>query len=217
MPSIRILLADDHPVVRDGLVAILNTQPDLKVVGEAGSGSEAIRQALELKPDVLLLDLEMPDLDGVQVLESLQSAGTQVKTLVFTAYDSDERILTALKMGANGYILKGAPREEVFNAIRVIASGGSLLEPVTALKLIRKTTQMDQPEAQRFLTAPLTEREYDVLACLAQGKTNKEIARELGIAERTVKFHISAILAKLGAGNRTEAVRLAAQSKLIDL
>ncbi len=217
MTSIRILLADDHPVVRDGLVAILNTQPDFNVVGEADSGSEAIRQTLERKPDVLLLDLEMPDQDGVQVIEHLQASGAQVKTLLFTAYDSDERILTALKLGANGYILKGAPREEVFNAIRVIASGGSLLEPVTALKLIRKTSQMDQPESPRFINEPLTEREYDVLVCMAQGMTNKEIARRLGIAERTVKFHISAILAKLGAGNRTEAVRVAAQSRLIHL
>ena len=139
-PAIRILVADDHPVVRDGLVAILSTQPDFAVAGEAGSGPEAVRLALDLRPDVLLLDLEMPGLDGTGVLSRLREAQVPIKTLVFTAYDTDERILTAIRLGAQGYILKGAPREEVFNAVRIVAAGGSLLEPVVAMKLIQRAT-----------------------------------------------------------------------------
>ena len=210
--NIRIVVADDHPVVRDGLVAILSTQADFEVVGEAGGGEQAIDLIRSLAPDVLLLDLEMPSMDGVAVLKQLRSSGSTTRSVVFTAFDTDERILDAVQAGAQGYLLKGAPREELFNAVRVVYSGGSLLQPIVASKLLRQVSQ-DSDEPVETLTA----RELEVLKLLAHGQQNKEIAAELVISERTVKFHVSSILGKLGAGNRTEAVRIAAQQGLIEL
>lgn len=207
---IRILVADDHPVVRDGLIAILGTQPDFEVVGKAGTGVEVLAQLASLQPDVLLLDLEMPEMDGVETLRHLRENPIATRTLVFTAFDTDERIVTAVQAGAQGYLLKGAPRDEIFNAIRVIYGGGSLLQPVVASKLMRQVTQGQRSDA-------LTPRENTVLQLLAQGLQNKEIAAELVITERTVKFYVSAILSKLGAGNRTEAVAIAVQRGLVKL
>jgi DNA-binding NarL/FixJ family response regulator len=212
--TIRIFVADDHPVVRDGLVAILSTQPDFAVVGEAGNGREVLAQLPHLQPDVLLLDLEMPELDGVGVLEQLRERGTSVRAIVFTAFDTDVRILGAVKAGAQGYLLKGVPRQELFNAIRVVHAGGSLLQPVVASKLLRQVSHQNQHPQLR---EALTPREMEVLELVAQGLQNKEIASALVISERTVKFHVSSIMGKLGAGNRTEAVSLAAQQGLIEL
>lgn len=210
--TIRILVADDHPVVRDGLVMILNTQPDFDVIGQADNGADAVRLACSLKPDVVMLDLEMPGMDGLDALKQLRERAPELPVLVFTAFDTDERIVGAVQAGAKGYLLKGAPRNELFNAVRVVSEGGALLQPVVASKLMNHMRhQNDQPAES------LTEREDEVLDLLAKGKTNKEIASELVITERTVKFHISSILGKLGAGNRTEAVRIAAQMGLVDL
>ncbi|MAS36356.1 MAG: DNA-binding response regulator [Anaerolineaceae bacterium] len=211
---IQILVADDHPVVRDGLVAILSTQADFEVVGEAADGAQAVAQARALNPDVLLLDLEMPELDGVAVLKRLRQEGVRARVLVFTAFDTDDRILDAVQAGAQGYLLKGAPRDELFNAVRVVQSGGSLLQPIVASRLMRR---VNEGRAEPDLSEGLTARELDVLRLLAQGLQNKEIAADLVISERTVKFHVSSILGKLGAGNRTEAVRIAAQQGLINL
>ena len=213
MPEkIRILVIDDHPVVRDGLVAILSTQPDFEIIGEAGSGQEAIDKAAALQPDILLLDLQLPDLDGVQVLQNLRQRYPQIQAIVFTAFDTDERILGALQAGAQGYLLKGAPREELFQAVRVVSQGGSLLQPVVASRLLRHVRQESAPPP-----SSLTGREQEVLAQLALGRSNKEIAAALYITERTVKFHVSSILKKLDASNRTEAVTLAAQLGYITL
>jgi two-component system, NarL family, response regulator LiaR len=216
MPNqIRILVADDHPVVRDGLATMLATQPDFQVVGEAENGNEVVNLAERLKVDIVLLDLEMPGMDGVEALQALQNQKPEIKAIVFTAFDTDERILGALKAGAQGYLLKGAPREELFRAIRVVSEGGSLLQPVVASKLLQHMSAQAGKEQPAF--EELTEREFEVLRLLAQGKPNKEIAETLVITERTVKFHVSSILSKLGAGNRTEAVMIAAQHGLIEL
>jgi two-component system, NarL family, response regulator LiaR len=226
---IRILLADDHPIVREGLRAVLETQPDFEVIGspeQAASGDEALRLALELQPDILLLDLEMPVMDGVETIRRLRQhprygEGFRPRIIVFTAFDNDERIIAALEAGANGYLLKGAPREDIFNAIRVTMQGGSLLQPVIASKLLRHVglNSTSRPLAGRHnaLYETLTERELEVLTLLAQGMPNKEIAAHLTISERTAKFHVSSIMGKLGATNRTEAVSLAAQKGLITL
>ena len=226
---IRILLADDHPIVREGLRAVLETQADFEVIAEAARGDEALRLALALQPDILLLDLEMPIMDGVETIRRLRQQQPAARIIVFTAFDNDERIIHAVQAGANGYLLKGAPREEIFKAIRITMEGGSLLQPVVASKLLRHmghqspvtgsqssfshhlTTQQEPPDEA------LTERELEVLNLLAQGMPNKEIASQLVISERTAKFHVSSIMGKLGATNRTEAVSLAAQKGLITL
>jgi NarL family two-component system response regulator LiaR len=214
--AIRLLIADDHPVVRDGLAAMLGTQPDFAVVATAANGSEAVRLSAQLKPDVVLLDLEMPEMDGVEALARIRAASPAVRALVFTAFDTDERILGAVRAGAQGYLLKGAPRDELFRAVRVISQGGSLLQPVVASRLLQRMAGPARP-ANPPPTAALTSRETQVLRLMAQGLVNKEIAIQLAISERTVKFHVSAILSKLGAGNRTEAVRLAVQRGLVAL
>ena len=207
--TIDILIVDDHPVVRDGLVAILETPADFAVAGLAGGGAEAVKLAAELQPDVIMLDLEMPDMDGVATLEALSEAGLEVRVIVFTVFDTDDRILSAVQAGAQGYLLKSAPRDELFAAIRVVNEGGSLLQPVVASKLLGRM------RAGSSGGVALSKRELEVLQVLAQGLQNKEIANQLSIAERTVKFHVSAILRKLGAGNRTEAVSIASQRGII--
>jgi DNA-binding NarL/FixJ family response regulator len=211
---IRVLIVDDHPVVREGLAAMLSTQRDFLVVGEAGDGAEAEQKATELNPDVLLMDLEMPRVDGPEAIRRIRAHNPDAKVLVLTAYDTDERILDAVQAGAQGYMLKGAPREELFRAIRVVNQGGSLLEPVVAHKLLGRVGQMlsnDTPTEQ------LTERELEVLRLLVKGSRNKEIAAQLYITERTVKFHTSIIFQKLGVTNRSEAITAALQRRLVKL
>jgi len=213
MTTIRILVADDHPVVRDGLVAMLSTQPDFLVVGQASTGSEVITNIEIAQPDMLLLDLEMPELDGVEALTRIATEHPCVKVLVFTTYDDAERMVAAVQAGAQGYLLKGSPRDEVFSAIREISQGGSHLQPEAASRLMRDVS----PEGQDPASSQLTARELDVLKLLAKGMTNKEIAAELVITVRTVKFHMSSIMRKLEAGNRTEAVKNAAERGVIDM
>ncbi|HZO73326.1 MAG TPA: response regulator transcription factor [Ktedonobacteraceae bacterium] len=219
---VRILLADDHPIVREGLRNLLETQPDFEVIAECANGEEAVRKVTQLHPDVLLLDLEMPVMDGVETIRRLHQQPGMPRIIVFTAFDDDERIIHAIQAGANGYLLKDAPREEIFKAIHVAMSGGSLLQPVVASKLLHHVGQQQQRNIPIRGSMPmqveeLTERELEVLRLLAQGMPNKEIATHLIISERTAKFHVSSIMGKLGATNRTEAVSLAVQRGLITL
>ncbi|HTI13891.1 MAG TPA: response regulator transcription factor [Dictyobacter sp.] len=219
---IRILLADDHPIVREGLRALLETQPDFEVVAECANGEASLREAKQLRPDILLLDLEMPVLDGVETIAQLEQLNYRPRIIVFTAFNDDERIIHALQAGADGYLLKDAPREDIFKAIRITMQGGSFLQPIVASKLLRHVGQQQQKTQTSHTTnilpvEDLTERELEVLRLLAQGMPNKEIASQLIISERTAKFHVSSIMSKLGATNRTEAVSLAAQRGLITL
>ncbi len=212
---IRILIVDDHPVVREGLAGMIGTQPDLAVVGEAGNGVDAVRLAQTLKPDLILMDLQMPAMDGAVAIRQILDDNPAARILVLTAFDTDERILHAVEAGAQGYLLKGAPRDELFRAIRVVAEGGSLLQPSVAAKLLTRVGQMlnRQDDGQE----QLTEREREVLDLLAKGYRNKEIAEKLIISERTVKFHVGIIFQKLGVSNRAEAVSKAIQTGLVKL
>jgi DNA-binding NarL/FixJ family response regulator len=244
---VRIVLVDDHPIVREGLHALLETQTDFQVIAECANGEETLQIVETLQPDLILLDLEMPILDGVETIRRLRNLRLlqDPRIIVFTAFDDDDRIIHAIQAGANGYVLKDAPREEIFKAIRITSTGGSILQPIVASKLLRHWSlqrkdapQQVQGESHRQ-NAPsplvpnipralpdglaalpieeLTEREREVLSLLAQGMPNKEIASHLVISERTAKFHVSSIMSKLGATNRTEAVTLAAQRGLITL
>jgi DNA-binding NarL/FixJ family response regulator len=246
---VRIVLVDDHPIVREGLRALLETQTDFQVIAECANGEEALQIGENLQPDLILLDLEMPILDGVETIRQLRNLRLlqDARIIVFTAFDDDDRIIHAIQAGANGYLLKDAPREEIFKAIRITSAGGSILQPIVASKLLRHWSLQKQDVPQQELgesykqkdvppspldrniarglpdglaTMPLeelTEREREVLNLLAQGMPNKEIASHLVISERTAKFHVSSIMSKLGATNRTEAVALAAQRGLITL
>ena len=206
---IRIMVVDDHPIVRQGLVSVLGDEDDLEVVGEASSGSEAIALAPRLQPDVVLLDLEMPDVDGIEAIPQLLAARPGLEVLVFTAYDTDERVLGAVRAGARGYLLKGASAGEIARGIRTVHGGGSYLEPRVASKLLAEVT------SPRRAVSGLSEREREVLRLVAEGLPTKQIALSLSISERTVKFHVNSIFHKLGAENRAQAVALAAQRGLL--
>lgn len=213
---IRIIVADDHPVVREGLVAILGTQSDFEVVSEADNGEALIAKARQFEPDVIMTDLEMPKTDGVEAIRTIHAEMPNIALIAFTAFDTDERIIGAVQAGAKGYLLKGSPRDEVFKAIRVVSTGGSLLEPTVASKLLEHMSGASN-NPQQGLPEQLTEREMEVLQLLGTGMTNKAIGGELFITERTVKFYVSAILGKLNASNRTEAVTISVQRGLISL
>ncbi len=206
---IRVLVVDDHPIVRQGLVSVLGDEDDLEVVGEAGSGREALARVQRLQPDVVLLDLEMPDLDGVAAIPQLLALRPGLGILVFTAYDTDERVIGAVRAGARGYLLKGASAEEIARGIRSVYAGGSYLEPRVTSKLI---AEVSSPRRSALV---LSAREKEVLRLVADGLPTKQISASLSITERTVKFHVNSIFRKLGADNRAQAVALAAQRGLL--
>jgi DNA-binding NarL/FixJ family response regulator len=212
--KIRILIADDHEMVREGLAGMLNTQGDLQVVGTACDGLDAVRQAESLEPDVTLMDLDMPNMNGAVAIRQIRERRPDARIVVLTAYDTDERILDAIEAGAQGYILKGTPRDELFRAVRVVHQGGSLLEPSVAAKLLGRVGQLlrrdDGPDA-------LTDREMEVLQLVVRGYRNTEIAERLYITERTVKFHAGIIFQKLNVSSRSEAIAVAIQRGLVRL
>lgn len=205
---IRLLVVDDHPVVREGLIASLEDEPQFQVVGAAASAEAAIPLAAAHRPDVVLLDLELPGRGGLEAIPDLAAAHEGVRILVLTAYDTDERVVGAVRAGAHGYLLKGASMEEIARAIRSVHAGETYLEPRIASKVVAQL----HPSRR---AASLTDRERGVLRLVAAGRSNKQIARQLGITERTVKFHVTSILNKLGADNRAQAVALAAERGLI--
>lgn len=211
---IRIVLVDDHRIVREGLASMLHTQSDLEIVGEAGTGREAIALIERLRPDLVLLDVQLPDLDGVRVLEQLRAKQVNTRVLILTAYSSDERLFDAIRAGARGYLLKDAGLDEVLRAIHTVAAGGSLLESSAADSLLTSMERLLRGEQN---AQTLTERERTILLRIAQGQPNKAIAQELSLAERTIKFHITIIFQKLAVTNRTEAVAKALQDRLIHL
>jgi two-component system NarL family response regulator len=197
-PTIKIVLADDHHVVRQGMAAIIATEPDFKIVGEACDGEQALALYATHKPDVLVLDLRMPVLDGFEVVKRLIATDPDARILVMTTYDTDEDIWRCLRAGAKGYLLKDALQPEIVTAIRTVARGESFTTPLLAVKL-----------ANRAAAPELSPREIDVLRLLAIGKTNKEIAADLKIEAGTIKSHLKSLFTKLGATTRTEAVRKA--------
>ena len=203
---IDVLLADDHPVVRDGLAAIVNQQSDMRVVAEAGDGEEAIALYERHHPDVVVLDLRMPKRDGLAVVQQVLALNPKACILIMTTYDGDEDIFQCLSQGAKGYMLKDAPRAEILAAIRAVSEDRPYTSSTIAAKALQR---MGRPS--------LTQREADVLQLLAQGRSNKDIARRLSITEGTAKTHVKAILTKLDAISRTEAVAVAQRRGLIHL
>ncbi|WP_347059516.1 response regulator transcription factor [Blastococcus sp. HT6-30] len=204
---IRVVVVDDHPVVRGGLVGWLDAQPDLHVVGEAGDGAEALVQVAELEPDVVLMDLRMPRMDGVTAIVRLAAAHPAVRVLVLTTYDTDADIVRAVEAGATGYLLKDTPLPQLAEAVRAAARGETVLAPPVAARLV---SRMRAPAVD----AP-TARELEVLAGVARGLTNAEIGRQLFIGEATVKTHLLRLFAKLGVDDRTRAVLVAVERGLL--
>ncbi len=199
---IRLLIVDDHPVVRDGLRGILEGSPDFEVVGEASNGAEAVTRALALRPDVVLMDLRMPDVDGVTAIKRLAELGVQARVLVLTTYDTDADVVPAIEAGATGYLLKDSPRSDLLRAVRAAVHGEAVLSPSVATRLlgqVRGQTRAPAPEA-------LSTRELDVLALIARGCSNRDAAVRLFISEATVKTHLLHIYAKLGVNDRAAAV-----------
>ncbi len=201
---IRVLCADDHPLVRKGLASILGNEPDIQLVGEAANGREAIDEFRRLRPDVTLMDLRMPGIDGIVATKTILAEFPDARIIALTSYDGDQDIFRALEAGARGYLLKDMVHTEVLHAIRTVHAGKRLVPPVVAERL-----------ADAFPRPPLTPREIEVLRLVAQGLATKEIAERLGTASGTVKMHLQNILSKLGAADRTHAVTIALQRGIL--
>jgi DNA-binding NarL/FixJ family response regulator len=210
-PPIRVLIADDHPVVRQGLRTYLELQPDIVIAGEAGGGLEAAAQAERLRPDVVLLDMVMPEGDGIEALRRIRSGGGAPRVVMLTSFPADDRVLDAMRAGAAGYLLKDAQPSELLAAIRSAHSGGSPLHPDAAARLVG---ELRRPQSA---AVALTAREREVLELIARGLPNKAIALRLSLAEKTVKTHVSAILRKLEVTDRTQAALRAVRERLVDL
>ena len=217
MEAIKSLIVDDHTVVRDGLSVMLGRQPDFTVVGEAGNGLIAVERARELHPDVILMDLRMPELDGVEAMRRIREEDPEARFIVLTTFDSDEYIFDAIDAGAKGYLLKDASRDELFHAVRTVHRGESLIEPGVAAKVLNRLAQLSRRGSRSDPAHILSEREVEVLQRMASGAANKDIAESLSISESTVKTHVTNIFQKLDVNHRTEAVTQALQRGIIKL
>ena len=214
--TIRVVVADDQGMVRSGFSVLLNAQPDIEVIAEAVNGEEAIARAAELHPDVILMDVRMPVLDGLQATRVITAMDGAPKVLVLTTFDLDDYVYEALRAGASGFLLKDASAGELAAAVRLVAAGDALLSPGVTRRLIAEFARMGAPRSPgRQQLDGLTERESEVLALVARGMSNAEIAGYLVVAEQTVKTHVSRILMKLGLRDRTQAVVLAYESGLV--
>jgi DNA-binding NarL/FixJ family response regulator len=214
---ITVLVADDQALVRGGLVAILDAQDDIRVVGEAGDGGSAVDEALRLRPDVVLMDVRMPNVDGIEATRRLAVHAGAPRVLVLTTFDLDEYVYESLRAGAAGFMLKDAPPARLADAVRTIAAGESLLAPAVTRRLVERFVRRPPPEtARRERFAELTEREIDVVGLVARGLANAEIAAELFVSEATVKTHLTRILSKLGLRDRVQVVVLAYESGLVE-
>ncbi len=214
MSLIKVLIADDHPVVREGLRTMLETEDDICVVGQAEDGLDLVQKAKELNPDVILVDLQMPRLNGVEAIRAIKNDNPNTNIIILTTYDYDEYIFEGITAGARGYLLKAVPRDELFNAIRVVSRGGSLIEPLVATRLLHRFSDLAKRDSHEEV---LSDREIEVLKLMAQGARNREIAERLCITERTAKAHVTSILHKLNVADRTEAVTRAYQRRIIPL
>jgi DNA-binding NarL/FixJ family response regulator len=212
--TIRVLLADDQELVRAGFRMILETQADIEVVGEAGDGVEAVAATRRLRPDVVLMDIRMPNLDGLQATKQIMAAGSRSRVLILTTFDLDEYVYQALAAGASGFLLKNAPPEQLIQAVRVVAAGDALLSPSITRRVIEQFTRLPPPGGTDVLVA-LTDREREVLKLVARGMSNAEIAARLFVSDATVKSHVAHLLAKLQLRDRVQAVVLAYESGLI--
>jgi DNA-binding NarL/FixJ family response regulator len=214
--TIRVVVADDQGMVRSGFSVLLNAQPDIEVIGEAVNGQEAIARAAELRPDVILMDVRMPVLDGLHATREITAMPDPPKILVLTTFDLDDYVYEALRAGASGFLLKDASASELANAVRLVAAGDALLAPGVTRRLIAEFARMGGPRSPtRKQIDGLTERESEVLALVARGMSNAEIADHLVVAEQTIKTHVGRILMKLGLRDRTQAVVLAYESGLV--
>ncbi|MFI6644324.1 response regulator [Streptomyces sp. NPDC050504] len=216
--TIRVMIADDQMMVRQGFTVLLNTQPDIEVVGQAVDGLDAVAQCAALAPDVVLMDIRMPNLGGIDATRQItQTPGSEVKVLVLTTFDLDEYVYEALRAGASGFLLKDASADQLAEAVRVVAAGDALLAPNITKRLIAEFSRLDTaPRAPAGERAKgLTERETEVLTLVAQGLSNAEIAQRLVVAEQTVKTHMGRILVKLGLRDRTQAAVFAYESGLV--
>jgi NarL family two-component system response regulator LiaR len=198
---IRVLIADDHAVLREGLRSFLELQDGIEIVGDAGDGAEAVELAEQLRPAVVLMDLVMPKLDGVEAMRALRERVTETRVIILTSYIDDERLLPAIRAGAAGYLLKNAEPQDLARAIRAADAGEALIDPTVAARLVERLA--DEPGGDSYES--LTAREREVLDLIARGFSNKRIALELGIAEKTVKTHVGNLLGKLGVADRTQA------------